>query len=202
MKKKYYAVKNNGFVFMSWDECKKYVSGKPVQYKGFATLEECEEYTLTHTCKIINKATPAIVKGCSMTDKINKKLKGKQFASGLERSVAFWLTARNIKYKMQEDTLKCINPNTGKLLPYDFELPKYKIIIEVQGYQHYDAGIDYNKTSGELKYQTEKDEYKKQYAIDNGYQFVTITYKDIERKEFGKIIESKINKCVDSTLAR
>ena len=181
MKKKYYAVKNNGFVFMSWDECKKYVNGKPVQYKGFATLEECEEYSLTHTYKIINKATPSIVKGCSMTDKINKKLKGKQFASGLERSVAFWLTARNIKYKMQEDTLKCVNPNTGKLLPY----------------QHYDAGIDYNKTSGELKYQIEKDEYKKQYAINNGYQFVTITYKDIERKEFGKIIESKINKCVD-----
>ena len=202
MKKKYYAVKNNGFVFISWDECKKYVNGKPVQYKGFATLEECEEYSLTHTYKIINKATPSIIKGCSMTDKINKKLKGKQFASGLERAVAFYLTAKNIDYKMQEDTLKCVNPSTGKVLPYDFELPKYKIIIEVQGYQHYDAGIDYNTTSKELQYQIEKDEYKKQYAIDNGYQFVTITYKDIERKEFGKIIESKINKCVDSTLAR
>ena len=96
-----------------------------------------------------------------MTDKINKKIKGKHFASELERSVAFWLTAKNIKYKMQEDTLKCVNPATGKVLPYDFELPKYKIIIEVQGYQHYATGIDYNKTSGELKYQVEKDEYKK-----------------------------------------
>ena len=45
-------------------------------------------------------------------------------------------------------------------------------------------------------------EYKKQYAIDNDYQFVTITYKDVERKEFGKIIESKINKCVDKYLHR
>lgn len=133
-----------------------------------------------------------------MTDKINKKIKGKHFASGLERSVAFYLTARNIEYKMQEDTLKCINPSTGKLLPYDFELPKYKIIIEVQGYQHYDSGVDYNTTSKELQYQIEKDDYKKQNAIDNGYQFVTITYKDIERKEFGKIIETKIAKCIDN----
>lgn len=47
-KNKYYACKNrdgtDGRVFDNWEECKEYINGKNVQYKGFKTKPEAEEY--------------------------------------------------------------------------------------------------------------------------------------------------------------
>lgn len=47
-KKKFYAIKvgrgTKNKIVQSWDECKEIISGFNSTYKGFATLEEAEEY--------------------------------------------------------------------------------------------------------------------------------------------------------------
>ena len=115
-----------------------------------------------------------------------------EFASLLEEKVASYLISCGIAFTTQEDTLKCINHITGRVLPYDFELTDYKIIIEVQGSQHYQIGIDYNTTEEELEYQKLKDGIKKDYAISNGYKFIELPYASIDNNSFVEII----SKCI------
>ena len=192
MKKKYYVIQNNGYVFTSWKECQKYIKGRNVSFKGFMTMEECEAFSLTHKCQVIHKVTKSILQKNTMTEVIIKRLGKKHFDSHLERTVALWLTSNNIAFKTQLDTLKCINPLTGNVLPYDFELTDYKIIIEVQGKQHYEVINKYITTDDKLAYQQKKDEIKRQYAITNGYIFIELPYTVIEDGSYTEIIRKRV----------
>jgi hypothetical protein len=179
-KKNYYAVKNGNRIFTSWDECAKYIKGiHGVKYKGFKTLEECEEF-LKPPETIITKAL--------------KAMGNPEFNSSYELKLAVWLYYHHISFNTQFDTLQCINPDTGKVLPYDFELVDYKTIVEIQGKQHYCISVDYNKDESELEYSMKKDKYKKQFAIDSGYTFIELPYTSFEDDSFGAIINNKINR--------
>lgn len=101
-------------------------------------------------------------------------------------------------------TLKCINPITKYPLHYDNEvkLNNKPLLIEVNGIQHYKitgfhtlASIKNNSTpEQELKYQKEKDKYKKEYALLHGYEFLTIPYYTDDKDETWKnLINNKIN---------
>lgn len=100
-------------------------------------------------------------------------------------------------------SLKCRNPDTDHLLPYDNELiiaNNAKIIIECNGEQHYKicgltklAAKKYNVTPEEtLKYIQSKDEYKKSYAISQGYHYLTIPYWTESDESYKTLIDNKI----------
>ena len=105
-------------------------------------------------------------------------------------------------YKEYDCLLKCINPRTGYVLPYDGELVigDKHIIIEVHGKQHYEIclltmldAVNKGITSEQvLDYQQWKDEYKKQYAISQGYYYLAIPYWTEQDESYKTLIDEKI----------
>lgn len=94
------------------------------------------------------------------------------------------------------------NPMTGSLLYYDNEISELKLIIEVNGIQHYEiTGFTYMtaefyKTSPEEeleKYQY-RDKIKKDFAIANGYSYLEIPYWMEKNEEYKEVIDDAIIK--------
>ncbi|MFQ7208597.1 MAG: zinc-ribbon domain-containing protein [Coprococcus sp.] len=113
-----------------------------------------------------------------------------------------------VKEKYKYDMLhegKCnivpINPKTNCRLPFDNEIQELKLIIEVHGKQHYEiTGFTYltakhygTTVKEELSYQNWKDEYKKKYALDNGYEYLEIPYWTENDESYKILIDNKIN---------
>ncbi len=112
-----------------------------------------------------------------------------------EYKVKSFLESKNIKYLIQRDTLPCKNPVTGHILPYDFELPEQKLIIEVQGEQHTHFISFFHSSKEAFEYQQFKDNIKKEFAIKKGYKYLEIFYDDFKTEDFkNKIIEKLTNK--------
>jgi hypothetical protein len=70
----------------------------------------------------------------------------------------------------------CKNEETNKKLPFDFVLEKYKIIIELDGEQHFTQVRKWNNNVDES---FARDMYKMDCAISNGYKVIRITQKDV-----------------------
>lgn len=68
-----------------------------------------------------------------------------------------------------------------RLLSYDFYIPKYNLLIEYQGEYH--DGTARNQTPEEFEIQKEHDRRKKEYAKQNGYNFLEIWYWDFDKIE-------------------
>ena len=94
-----------------------------------------------------------------------------------------------------------INPKTGRKMPYDNEISDLKLIIEVNGLQHYQVKSTYNIWNSKvgnispeesLRRQQYRDEIKKQFAINNGYSYMAIPYWRIYDDSFKKLIDEKI----------
>jgi len=90
----------------------------------------------------------------------------------------------------------CKNIETKKFLPFDFCIEEYKIIIELDGIQHFQK-VEHFKTLPEE--QKKRDLYKQKCANDNGYSVIRIYQEDIYHNTFDwlnelhKIIEEIIN---------
>lgn len=69
----------------------------------------------------------------------------------------------------------CRNPETKRYLPFDFALENEKIIIELDGRQHF--VLIPNRSSPEEQHQ--RDIYKMKCAEDNGYSVIRITQEDV-----------------------
>lgn len=107
-----------------------------------------------------------------------------------EAVIEEYLQKTGYRVRMQYDTLKCVNPKTKKIMPYDFELRGKKLIIEVQGEQH-DTYIPYFHGSEEnFAYQVWKDRYKKEFAESKGYRVLYIRYEDIKTGRFKEMIDA------------
>lgn len=98
-------------------------------------------------------------------------------------------------------TLKCYNPKTNKLLPYDNEIYIYgkHLIIEVNGEQHYKiSGFhklkadDWTTPEEILEYQQWRDQYKKEYALQHGYEYLEIPYWAEENDVYMDLIDKKM----------
>jgi len=61
------------------------------------------------------------------------------------------------------------NPLTGYWLSYDIYIPKFKLFCEVMGSQHYDYAADWHSSYDTFLKTQERDQIKKNYAIQNGY---------------------------------
>lgn len=111
-----------------------------------------------------------------------------------EAIVEDYLKNNDIPYKTQRETLRCVNPATNAVMPYDFELPTKKVIIEVQGEQHRKFIPVFHIDEEGFEYQKEKDRQKKAYAIEKGYTFIEIWYDEFDNKEYINKIDQAINK--------
>lgn len=103
-----------------------------------------------------------------------------------------WLNKNNIEYLEEYKTLKCINPLTNKVLPYDIELKNKKIIIELQGIQHTEYSKFLHDNRENYEYRIWKDWYKKSFAEKQGYKVLQITSLQIQNEEYKNIIKSVI----------
>ena len=100
-----------------------------------------------------------------------------------------------------------INPVTGCRLRYDNCIEDIKLVIEVHGIQHYQVtswAISVSKNKGttpdqELEYQQWKDAYKKQYALDNGYEYLEIPYWTEKDESYKILIDNKIKEILGSS---
>lgn len=88
------------------------------------------------------------------------------------------------EYNTQYKTLKCINPLTNHQLPYDIEVIGEKILIEIQGDQHYKFIEYFHGTKENFEYQQYKDKYKKEFAENLGYTMIYLSYPEIENGDF------------------
>ncbi len=125
--------------------------------------------------------------------------------SYLQNKVSTYLRSLNYTVLHEYDcNIIPINPKTGRKLPYDNEIPELKLIIEVNGMQHYEVtpyAFYQSKSNGNtpeecFKYQGEKDDYKRQYAIEHGYYFLEIPYfLDTAAEPYKFAIDIAIDQC-------
>ena len=99
-----------------------------------------------------------------------------------------FLKKNGIPYKTQRDTLRCINPDTGYVMPYDFELTNKKVLIEVQGEQHLRFIPRFHVTREAFEYQVKKDKYKKAFAESKGYKLVEVFYEDLNEDRLKQLV--------------
>lgn len=92
-----------------------------------------------------------------------------------------------------------INPTTKYPLPYDVEVSDYKLIIEIHGKQHYEQFGETSKwlhgmTSAEYLAKRKKyDEFKKSFAVANGFFYLEIPYWSEDNDMYKILIDKKID---------
>ncbi len=92
-----------------------------------------------------------------------------------------------------------VKNKTGQL-PFDNEIEELKLIIEVNGIQHYkicgfhQLSAKHNNTTPqqEFHYQRLKDRYKKYISYINGYQYLEIPYWTEKDETYKQLIDNKI----------
>lgn len=127
--------------------------------------------------------------------------------SKLQRKVRKYIEERFKTIKHEYNcTIIPINPKTNYKLPYDNEIPDIKLIIEVNGEQHYKAssffyGKNKEQAQKRFEYRKELDKYKKNFAIDHGYNYLVIPYWADDKKNTWKLlIDNKIKNITQSSL--
>jgi very-short-patch-repair endonuclease len=91
----------------------------------------------------------------------------------------------NIIHKFNRDW--CKNPNTNSYLPFDFVLEDQKIIIELDGIQHFVQVSNWNSPEEQFK----NDQYKEKCANDNGYSMIRILQEDVWNDTYDWVTELK-----------
>lgn len=90
-------------------------------------------------------------------------------------------------------------------MPYDLEIvsDSLKLIVEIQGKQHYQSSGFHAQTAKknnsspekELAYQKKKDEIKKKFALLTGYNYLVIPYtSDNKAEDYKTLINEAISK--------
>lgn len=108
--------------------------------------------------------------------------------------VESFLKEKGYAITTQRETLKCVNPKTQARLPYDVEVTGKKVLIEVQGEQHFKYIPYFHKDKEAFEYQQRKDSYKKRFAERKGYKVVWVDYKDIATGYYKKKINNALMK--------
>jgi hypothetical protein len=69
----------------------------------------------------------------------------------------------------------CKNNKTDRCLPFDFCIEEYKLIIELDGLQHFEQVMNWSSP----KEQFEKDKYKEKCANEKGYSIIRLLQEDV-----------------------
>ena len=137
---------------------------------------------------------------CPECEKLNKE-------SCLQQKVRLYFSHLGYTLKHEYDcSIIDINPITNRKMPYDNqEDDKLKLIVEVNGKQHYEIdkftimqAKSQNRSPEEaLEYQKFKDRHKKEYALSQGYYYLEIPYKAIKDDYYKVIIDKKIEEILN-----
>ena len=100
-----------------------------------------------------------------------------------ERLIKKYLLENNIQFEQQKKFKDLIDKSP---LSYDFYIPKYKVLIEFQGIQHYKIVEKFKKKENTYETQIFHDKLKSNYAKEKGYKLLIISYKEK--------IDAKLNK--------
>ena len=132
--------------------------------------------------------------------------------SRLQNKVSLYLFNKyNLEVLHERDcTLIAKNPLTNKELLYDndVKIANIRLIIEVNGEQHYSI-TEFTRLNAEsrgvspkeeLEYQQYKDKIKMQYAIDMGYEYLSIPYSTEYDDSYKAIIDDKISEILSLTI--
>lgn len=95
------------------------------------------------------------------------------------------------------------SPKTGRWLPYDndIEINNLHLIVEVMGEQHYNANAGWIRKSAEKSNMTKeellaeiqwRDEYKKRYALSQGYHYLAVPYWTENDESYKTLIDDAI----------
>jgi very-short-patch-repair endonuclease len=110
-----------------------------------------------------------------------------------EEQIRRCLESNNIEFKSPYRFKNCRDKRS---LPFDFYLPKYKLLIEFDGKQHYAPWSFLSNQTEEEKNKNfvdiqRRDKIKTEYTINNGFNLIRIPYWKI--KSIEQILENKIN---------
>ena len=140
---------------------------------------------------------------CPECEKIKKE-------SCLQQKVRMYFNSLGYSLKHEYScSIIDINPITNYKMPYDNqEDDKLKLIIEVNGKQHYEIdkftimqAKQQNKTPEEiLKYQQFKDNHKKEYALSQGYYYLVIPYYATKNDNYKNIINNTIEEILNKNI--
>ncbi len=101
----------------------------------------------------------------------------------------------NIEYEFQKRFENC---KDKRILPFDFYLPRFNTVIEVQGEQHYHPVPFKNENTAKNNFikTKEHDKIKKEYCKNNNIELLEIPYYYIKRnkKDYIKILSNKFIK--------
>lgn len=129
--------------------------------------------------------------------------------SKLQRMVNSYLK-ENYDYTILHEHDCTILPHseiTGMPLPFDNEIKELKLIIEVNGVQHYKitswcvhTAKKHNISPEEEFHRMQKrDGYKKYYAIKHGYHYLAIPYWTQQDSSYIELIDNKIKEILENT---
>ena len=93
-----------------------------------------------------------------------------------EYYISKYLLSNSINFEKQKKFSDLLGVGGGNL-SYDFYLPNHNMLIECQGEQH-ERPIEYFGGEEQFAIQQEHDRRKREYAKDNGYRLLEISYKD------------------------
>lgn len=107
-------------------------------------------------------------------------------------------------------SLVAINPKNGYKLPYDNDVSigDNHLIIEVHGVQHYDVNNGWISKTAKKRNITPRqvlddlqwrDEYKKQYALSQGYYYLAVPYWTEHDESYKTLIDNKIQEILNNT---
>ena len=104
-----------------------------------------------------------------------------------ENKVKQLLEKNNIDYEKEKSFIDCINPETGRKLRFDFYLPDYNILIEVDGEQHF-TSVEYWGGEKELEKIKIRDNIKNVYCKEKNIKLVRIKYNELDNLTIDKIL--------------
>ncbi len=150
---------------------------------GYETMEDW--YRLTKNDLVKNHSGGLIVKYNKFTDILKNvykeykwdELKFNSFKG--ERIMNKFLTEKYNKVLKNVRFDWCKNPKTNKILPFDFCIEEFKIIIELDGKQHFSQVQNWDSPENTRK----RDLYKMEKAIENGYSMIRILWDDVYKNE-------------------
>ncbi|MEG0411120.1 MAG: hypothetical protein RR538_09205 [Erysipelotrichaceae bacterium] len=133
-----------------------------------------------------NKGNPLITYMDKESRKVKKDLYSylKQNKSIGELQICRFLDELKIQYKTEYDTLPCISSKTDRILPYDFEITKAKLLIELHGIQHFQYIQNIHKCKERFVALKWRDNFKQNFAKEVGYQLLVLTYDDLYSNTF------------------
>jgi hypothetical protein len=104
-----------------------------------------------------------------------------------EAKILEFLIQKQISYIKEYTSADCVNPETGRMLPFDFYLPGLNILIEYDGEQHFK---DLKHFKMDLQKRKHLDKIKTEWTLHAGLKLIRLPYWDFDN------IEKILNKVV------